>query len=169
MKNMSGATRMMSPRVIDSARLVVQYRTRRRAGLPHRRSLERWAGAAVDGILDRAFALTIRFVDAGEGRALNRRYRGKDHATNVLTFSYGDGGAGGPSHAGDIVLCASVVAKEARVQGKALGAHYAHLVVHGLLHLQGHDHERPTDALRMEAREREILAGLGYSDPYAQV
>lgn len=125
------------------------------------------------------FALTIRFVDAVEARALNQRYRRKDYPTNVLTFSYVDSPAGkvrsragaarGARHAGDIVLCAPVVAKEARAQRKPLPAHYAHLIVHGLLHLQGYDHERAHDANRMETREREILAGLGYSDPYAPI
>ena len=125
------------------------------------------------------FGVTIRFVDAIEARALNQRYRGKDYPTNVLTFSYEDAPAGnvrsteraaaGARHAGDIVLCSVVIAKEASAQGKLIRAHYAHLIVHGLLHLQGYDHEREQDANRMESREREILAGLGYSDPYAPV
>lgn len=162
----------MSRRAAGSGQLVVQYRARTRAGLPHRRSLERWTHAAISG----AYAVTIRFVDAIDGRSLNRRFRGKDYATNVLTFTYDEGNGPrsrsrtGPSmHAGDIVLCVPVIASEARVQKKAPRAHYAHLVVHGLLHLQGFDHERTRDALRMEAHERKILAGLGYSDPYAPV
>ncbi|MFN0299382.1 MAG: rRNA maturation RNase YbeY [Burkholderiales bacterium] len=155
--------------------LVIQYATRRRVGLPQRRSIQRWADAAIAG----GFVVTIRFVDAIEARALNRRYRGKDYPTNVLTFSYDGAPAGkvqsaeraaaGARQAGDIVLCSPVIAKEARAQGKRLRAHYAHLIVHGLLHLQGYDHEREQDANRMESREREILAGLGYSDPYAPV
>ena len=125
------------------------------------------------------FAVTIRFVDAIEARALNQRYRGKSYPTNVLTFSYEDAPAGkvrsragataGARHTGDIVLCSAVVAKEARAQGKPLRAHYAHLIVHGFLHLQGYNHERAEEANRMESREREILAGLGYSDPYAPI
>ena len=107
----------------------------------------------------------MRFVDAIEGRALNAEYRGKDYATNVLTFVYDDS----EPRAGDIVLCAPVVRKEADAQGKMLASHYAHLVVHGMLHLQGHDHERPADAAAMEARESAILARLGLPDPYADV
>ena len=101
-------------------------------------------------------------VAAAEARRLNRDFRGKDYATNVLTFVYGD-----TPLAGDIVICAPVVAREAREQGKAVAAHWAHLVVHGLLHLQGHDHERDDEARRMERREKRILAGLGFADPYA--
>ena len=94
---------------------------------------------------------------------LNHRYRGRDYATNVLTFVYDDVA----SLAGDIVLCAPAVRREAQAQHKSLTAHYAHLVIHGMLHLQGYDHERDEDAARMEARERALLAGLGYRDPYA--
>lgn len=137
--------------------LVVQYATARR-GLPHRRSLDRWLQAA----LERPAELTVRFVAAREGRALNARFRQRDYATNVLTFVYTDG----DPLAGDIVLCAPVVAREALAQGKPLAAHYAHLVIHGALHLQGYDHERSRDAARMESRERAILASLGYPDPY---
>lgn len=128
------------------------------AGLPAPRTLRRWAAAA----LERDARVTLRFVDGREGRALNRRYRGRDRATNVLTFVYD----GGVSLAGDIVLCAPVVAREARAQRKTLAAHYAHLVIHGMLHLQGYDHERDDDAARMEARETALLRNLGYGDPY---
>lgn len=97
-----------------------------------------------------------------EGRRLNREFRGEDHATNVLTFVYED-----RPLAGDIVICASVVAREAKAQGKALDAHHAHLLVHGLLHLQGYDHEGGRlEAAAMERRERAILAKLGFPDPY---
>lgn len=113
--------------------------------------------------LERPANVTLRFVGESEGRMLNRRYRGRDHATNVLTFVYDDVA----SLAGDIVLCAPVVRREARVQHKTLTAHYAHLVIHGMLHLQGYDHERDEDAARMEARERVLLARLRYRDPYA--
>jgi probable rRNA maturation factor len=121
--------------------------------------LRKWALAA----LGRDAEVTVRYVAEAEGRHLNRQYRGKDYATNVLTFRYGR-----RPLAGDIVICAPVVAREAREQGKEVRAHHAHLLVHGLLHLQGMDHERsPREALRMEARERAILAALGVGDPYA--
>jgi probable rRNA maturation factor len=129
------------------------------SALPRRPTLRRWALAA----LERDARVNLRFVGAREGRALNRRYRGRDYATNVLTFVYDEG----VSLAGDIVLCAPVIAKEARAQDKRLVAHYAHLVIHGMLHLQGYDHERDVDAARMEAREVGVLRGLGYADPYA--
>jgi len=129
-----------------------------RLDLPPRAVLRRVASAA----LERDAAVTLRFVDGREGRALNRRYRGRDYATNVLTFVYDDG----VSLSGDIVLCAPVAAKEAHAQHKTLRAHYAHLVIHGMLHLQGYDHECDADAARMEAREIALLRELGYEDPY---
>ena len=109
--------------------------------------------------------ITVRVVGTAEGLQLNQAWRGRAYATNVLSFGYGhiDG-----CLQGDLVLCASVVATEARQQQKSLTAHYAHLIVHGLLHLQGYDHEREDDALRMERRERVILKGLGFPDPYAE-
>jgi probable rRNA maturation factor len=140
--------------------LTVQYGVPRR-GLPARASLERWAQAA----LRRGADVTVRFVGSAEGRALNRAYRGKDYATNVLTFAYPGTGR---SLSGDSVLGAPVGAREARDQGKPLGAHFAHLVVHGLLHLQGHEHDRDRAARRMEALERRILGALGYADPYGE-
>jgi probable rRNA maturation factor len=109
-----------------------------------------------------AAELTVRFVDAEEGRQLNAQYRGKDYATNVLSFPY----AREPVLAGDLVLCLPVVLREAATQGKTVAAHFAHLVVHGMLHLQGYDHENSAEARRMEQRERDILARLGYPDPY---
>lgn len=143
------------------APLHVQYAVAR-TGLPAATSLRRWARAALQRPSDSVEA-TIRLVDGHEGRRLNRLYRGRDRATNVLTFCYGeiDGRL-----LGDIVLCAPVLRREARAQRKTLRAHCAHLVVHGLLHLQGHDHVRMRDARRMEAAEIAILAALGFADPY---
>ena len=109
--------------------------------------------------------MTVRFVGAAEGRTLNRQYRGRNYATNVLTFVYDDGENGAPVR-GDLVLCVPVLKREARAQDKALRAHCAHLVVHGTLHLQGYDHESDKDATVMEALETRTLAALGYSDPY---
>ncbi len=138
--------------------LSVQYASND-ADLPPRPAVRRWVRAA---LLDDA-TVVVRFVDAIEGRALNAEYRGKDYATNVLTFVYDDE----HPRAGDVVLCAPVVRKEAAAQGKPLADHQAHLVVHGMLHLQGFDHERHADAALMEARETSILAALGLPDPYA--
>jgi probable rRNA maturation factor len=129
-------------------------------GRPSSRRLRAWAQAA----LERDVEVTLRLVGRAEARRLNRDFRGRDHATNVLTFVYSERGQ---PLAGDIVLCAPVVETEARAQGKARDAHYAHLVVHGMLHLQGYDHERSAAAAAMEARESEIVTRLGYADPYA--
>ena len=118
----------------------------------------RWARAALAG----GGQITIRLVDADEGRVLNNDYRGKDYATNVLSFPYDTE----PMVTGDLVICPAVVAREAAEQNKPLAAHYAHLTVHGMLHLQGRDHETDEDAQAMEDEEREILAALGYPDPY---
>ena len=131
-------------------------------GLPTNAELRRWLAAA----LERSAAVTVRFVGAAEARTLNNAYRDRDYATNVLSFDYGSAGLG-QVLAGDIVLCAPVLRREARAQGKALSAHIAHLTVHGALHLQGHDHQSPGAAARMEALEKRILAKLGYPDPYA--
>jgi probable rRNA maturation factor len=139
--------------------LTVQYAVRR-AALPAPATLRRWARAA----LERDAAVTLRFVGTREGRRLNAVFRGKDHATNVLTFVYDEGDA----LAGDIVLCTPVVRREAKAQGKTYLEHCAHLVVHGMLHLQGYDHESPRSARAMEGRETAILAGLGVPDPYAE-
>jgi probable rRNA maturation factor len=130
--------------------------------LPARADLRRWARAALAGDL----VATLRIVDEDEGRQLNRDYRGKDYATNVLSFEYGPEPDTGVL-TGDIVLCAPVVEREAAVQGKPLSAHYAHLVVHGMLHLQGYDHETSgADATAMEAVEGFIMRRLGFPDPY---
>jgi probable rRNA maturation factor len=130
-----------------------------RAALP-RHSVNRWIRHALE--LDGE--ITVRIVDTEEGQALNRDYRHKDYATNVLTFDYTQE----PIVTADLVLCAPVVAREAAENGKTLQAHYAHLLVHGTLHAQGYDHETSTeDADAMEALETQILAGLGIADPYS--
>jgi probable rRNA maturation factor len=108
--------------------------------------------------------LTVRFVDADEGRTLNRTYRGKDYSTNVLTFAYAE--SEDDPVTGDLILCCPVVEKEANEQGKPLEAHYAHLLVHGTLHAQGYDHEDEAEAEEMEAIETEVLGKLGFPDPY---
>ena len=154
----TSATRRRDARATPRLALAVQYAVAR-AGLPAPRTLRRWAGAA----LERDVRATLRFVGLAEGRTLNALYRGKDHATNVLTFVYDDA----VPLAGDIVLCVPVVRREAMAGGRALRAHCAHLVVHGMLHLQGHDHATRREAERMEARETRLLARLGYDDPYA--
>jgi probable rRNA maturation factor len=138
--------------------LTVQYATRS-SRVPARAQLRRWARAATE----RDAQVTLRLVGKAEGRRLNRDFRGRDYATNVLTFAYADT----DPLSGDIVLCAPVVAEEARAQGKTAQAHFAHLVVHGLLHLQGYDHQSARQARIMEARETEIVVRLGYPDPYA--
>lgn len=138
-------------------RFTLQYGTAGR-NLPSRTQLRKWAHAA----LEHDASVTVRIVGQAEGRALNRSYRGKDYATNVLTFVFRETAP----FEGDLAICAPVVAREARVQGKNVTAHYAHLVVHGMLHLQGYDHENDADASVMEKIETEIVTGLGYPDPY---
>jgi probable rRNA maturation factor len=134
--------------------VAVQYAVPR-SGVPGAASLRKWL-AAVPGFDN----VVLRIVGRAEGRRLNRTFRKKDYPTNVLSFSYGNG-------RGDIILCHSVVAREAREQGKSLAAHYAHLVVHGMLHLRGLDHGDRASAGRMEGEEIRILRRLGFSDPYA--
>jgi len=141
--------------------LAVQYAAGTLEGLPTRPQVRRWVRAALPRQSETDAEITVRFVAAEEGQALNRDYRGKDYATNVLSFVY----ASEPVN-GDLVICAQVVAREAREQNKTLEAHYAHLLVHGMLHLQGFDHETDIEARIMEAREREIVTRLGYTDPY---
>ncbi|QNM99039.1 rRNA maturation RNase YbeY [Chitinimonas koreensis] len=145
----------------------VQYAVKPR-GVPAKKLLRRWVAAALEAGVDAS--VTLRVVDEAEGRALNNDYRGKDYATNVLSFAFNDGepmpGMEGMVM-GDVVLCAPVVAREAEEQGKDLEAHWAHLVVHGMLHLQAYDHEDEVEAEAMEALETAILQGLGYPDPYA--
>ena len=156
---------------MSRGRLVLSLQVGVRAtGLPAPSTLRRWAYAT----LERDADVTLRFVGEAEGRRLNARYRGKDYATNVLTFVY-DGSfhdaprdAPGGSHvAGDIVICVPVVRREAKAARRPLRAHFAHLVMHGMLHLQGYDHQSHRDAARMERRETELLRQFRYPDPYA--
>ena len=144
-----------------------------RTGVPAAVSFRRWVAAALDGRIREA-DLAIRIVGNKEGRALNHHYRGKDYATNVLSFpaEIAEGvkmpkGVKMPL-LGDLVICAPVVAREAKEQKKPLAAHYAHLTVHGALHLLGWDHGNDVEAEAMEQLEREILAGLGIDDPYRE-
>ena len=164
--------------------VTVQMASSRR-GVPHARNLNRWAQAACarqlphsDKAGDEPLELTIRVVGAAESRRLNRIWRNKDKPTNVLSFpaaTLSPGKSGEPprfparhfAELGDLAICAPVVAREAREQGKTLQAHWAHMVVHGVLHLLGYDHETDRDAEVMEARETKILAQFGYHDPYA--
>ena len=148
---------MRTTPTLPKNRVVVQYAVPRR-GVPGAAALRAWAGGAG------AFPVTLRIVGAREGRRLNQEFRKRNYATNVLSFPYGC--ARGMVQ-GDIILCAPVIAREALAQGKTLDAHFAHLTVHGLLHLQGHDHAGRREAARMEALEKRLLAKLGYPDPYA--
>lgn len=141
--------------------LSVQYPDPRLKDLVSRASVRRWVQAALFAPAE----LTIRFVDAAEGRALNRDYRGKDYATNVLTFAYSEGDASAITRA-DIILCTDVLMREAAEQGKPVEAHTAHLVVHGVLHAQGYDHETDEEAKEMEAIEIDALERLGLGNPY---
>ena len=143
----------MKPRLT----LAVQYVSRPQ-NVPTRYQFKRWAQAA----LTRDAEVALRLVDLAEGHALNRDYRARDYATNVLTFPLMQA----PQLMGDIVLCTPVVEKEAAEQDIELETHYAHLTIHGMLHLQGYDHEIDADAEAMEALETQIMAKLGYADPY---
>jgi probable rRNA maturation factor len=129
---------------------VIQYAVPRR-GVPAAASFRRWARGAR--------GVTLRIVGTQEGRRLNAAFRNRRKATNVLSFPYGNG-------TGDVILCHPVIAREAREQRKTIAAHYAHLVVHGILHLRGHDHMKRSDAARMEHEEVRILRRLGYENPY---
>jgi probable rRNA maturation factor len=137
--------------------LTVQYASGAR-NTPTRAQFRRWVKVA----LQREANITMRIVDEPEGRELNRNYRGKDYATNVLAFVYDDAG----SLSGDIVICAPVVERETAAQRKDLLAHYAHLAIHATLHLQGYEHDNDADAAEMEALEIALMVKLGYPDPY---
>lgn len=152
------AAEQSSVRPARRLNLSVQYALNADA-LPSRPVLRSWVRAAVEG----AAQITLRWVEAEEGQMLNRDYRGRDYATNVLSFPYETE----PVLMGDLVLCWPVLLREAAEQKKSVEEHAAHLVVHGCLHLCGFDHENEADAQEMEAQERLILAKLGYADPYA--
>ncbi|HEX5362833.1 MAG TPA: rRNA maturation RNase YbeY [Gallionella sp.] len=143
--------------------LTVQY-VSDAPNLPTRSQFRRWVKTA----LQRDVTLTLRIVDEAEGQELNRGFRGKDYPTNVLTFVYDEDAAPGEMIYGDVVVCAPVVAREAREQGKDLLAHYAHMTIHALLHLQGFDHEIDAEAAEMEALETRLMLELRYPDPYQE-
>jgi probable rRNA maturation factor len=134
--------------------------------LPTRQQLVEWARAAWPDGSDDA-EVVLRAVDEAEGRRLNHEFRGRDRATNVLSFPFEPPPGIEFDHLGDLVICAPVVAREASAQGKPAAAHWAHMVVHGMLHLQGYDHETDAQAAEMEARETRILSALGFAAPYA--
>lgn len=139
--------------------LSLQFADKRHKDTLPRHKVARWIKAALDTDAE----IAVRLVGTEEGQALNRDFRKKDYATNVLTFDY----AQEPVVMADLIICAPVIEQEAAEQGKSLEAHYAHMLVHGTLHAQGWDHMKKKEAEAMEAREREILAALGFDDPYA--
>lgn len=141
-------------------RLSLQFRDPSHRALLPRHRVSRWIRASLDAPAE----ITVRIVGDAEGRALNRTFRGRDYATNVLTFAYQTT----PIVVADLVLAAPIVAEEAQRQGIGLIDHYAHLLVHGALHAQGHDHEKAADARRMQAVESELMLALGFADPYAR-
>jgi probable rRNA maturation factor len=142
---------------------MIEVQRETQGATPDDAALERWVAAALS---DAQREVVLRFVDAQESRMLNRDYRGKDRPTNVLSFTIEPPPGLDDPHLGDLVICTEVVEREAREQSKTSEAHYAHMVVHGLLHLQGYDHEEAEEAQRMESLEIEILCRLGYDNPY---
>ena len=148
-------------------RLSVQYGVAR-AGLPADSSLRRWAHAALKGLRRRRVALGLRIVGDAESASLNGRFRRKSYPTNVLSFRFEAPPGTRSDILGDLVICAPVVQREARVQRKPVNAHWAHMLVHGILHLRGYDHRKRQDAAVMEKKEIRLLKELGYTNPYIQ-
>ncbi len=145
----------------------LQWRVDERGKYPKDTELHEWAKVALPvEIAEKQSVVTICIVDSAEMRAANNHWRGQDKTTNVLSFPADFPPETGLSYLGDILVCAEVMEKECAVQGKSQSAHWAHIIIHGLLHLQGYDHIDPTDAANMEQLETEILAKLGYTDPY---
>ena len=145
--------------------LAVQYASRRAA--PPRRALYRWVEAALADWRRRAVRVGVRIVNQTEGAALNRRYRGRPGPTNVLSFPFQAPARMRGAVLGDLVICAPVVNREARAKGVAPESHWAHMVVHGIMHLRGYDHQSPRQAAIMERKEAAVLKRLGFGDPYA--
>jgi probable rRNA maturation factor len=156
-----------SPRASAIAGGVIVHlrRATRRGWTPGRAALERWATLAL-GRRGRGGELSVLLVGPARSRSLNRRYRGRDRSTNVLSFPAAGRSPGHPRALGDLVICPQLLRREARAQGKAMRAHWMHLVIHGTLHLIGYDHQRPAEAQRMERREARLLRSLGVADPY---
>jgi probable rRNA maturation factor len=146
-------------------RVFVQNKASRK-GVPIARSFERWIRAALTSRRKGRTEVNIVLFDEPAGRRMNRQYRGKDYATNVLSFPYEPLRGDKTGLLGDLVMCPAVIAREAAEQGKPLRDHYAHLTIHGVLHLLGHDHETTAGAKRMETLEKRILAGIGIANPY---
>ena len=163
---MNAMKRQTTPRANKAEPAVHVQFACRAAGIPDARRIRRWARAALADGQSHA-EVTVRVVGEREGRLLNQRWRGRPHATNVLSFSAPHLPLA-PGALGDIAVCAPVAVREAKEQGKSQAAHWAHLVIHGVLHLLGHEHERRHDAVVMEALEARILARLGFPDPYLQ-
>ena len=159
---MSASARRRRPAVPE---LRIELRRRVRAWSPTRRDLARWASVAA-GRAARGRELGVAVVGEAESRRLNARFRGRNDATNVLSFGAGEALHPGSSSLGELVICPRVLRAEARAYEKPLEAHWAHLVVHGTLHLLGYDHGRASDARRMERREIEVLRRLGFANPY---
>lgn len=147
--------------------LSVQYGVAR-AGLPAESALRRWARAALTGLRRRRVTLGLRIVGMAESASLNSRFRRRRHPTNVLSFPFEAPPGTRSDLLGDLVICAPVVRREARTQRKTTDAHWAHMVIHGILHLRGYDHRKRQDALVMERMEIRLLKELGYADPYIQ-
>jgi probable rRNA maturation factor len=143
-------------------------RATRRGWMPGVAALERWTTLAL-GRRARGGELSVLFVGPARSRSLNRRYRGRDHSTNVLSFPAAQRSPGQRLALGDLVICPQLLRREARAQGKSMRAHWMHLVIHGTLHLIGYDHQRPAEAQRMERREARLLRSLGVADPYRSI